>query len=414
MKKPSNRTDVCVLSLHYPPEPTGNAPYSGALAASLTIDGYKVTAHAGHPHYPEWKVYDGYGGWTRIEHLNGVEVQRRRHYVPRPPRGVRRLLSEVTFGMRLFCAPWRSPSVVVAMSPSLFATALAAIRVRLTPRRPRLIVWVQDIYSLGMAETGEGGEFAQRVTRWVEKLTYRSADKVVVIHQRFAYFVMKDLGVSASKVTVIRNWTHLEPSDVIETEAAKARLGWPNGATVAVHTGNMGTKQGLENIVDAARLADCKGAPVHFILVGEGSEARRLKEYARGISRLEFVDTLNDREYRLALGAADVLLVNEKRGVSAMAMPSKLTSYFDAGRPIVAATDFGSISASEVAAADAGIVVPAGEPCALLDAILELGKDPKAAQRYGANGRRHREAVLSQDRAMEQWRSLISELTRLS
>lgn len=406
----SKSPDVSIFSLHYPPEPTGNAPYSGALAVGLATAGYQVTAHVGFPHYPAWKIYAGYGGWRRFERLEGVEVRRRRHYVPQPPRGVRRLVSELSFGLRLIFARWSSPRVVVALSPPLFSAALAVVRLRLTPRRPRLIVWVQDIYSLGMTETGEGGEFVQRTTRWVEKQTLSAADQIVVIHQRFADFVTKELGVNSSKVVVVRNWTHLPPSDAVEAAGAKAELGWPSDVTIAVHAGNMGSKQGLENIVAAARIADQKKAPVHFILVGEGSERRRLENSALGVSRIEFADPMDERKYRLALGAADILLVNEKPGVSAMAVPSKLTSYFDAGRPIVAATDPAGITASEIAAANAGSVVPAGDSNALLNAVLELRDDPEAAAQYGLNGRRHRYKFLDQKQAIGAWQHILSEI----
>ena len=400
--------DVCIVGLNFPPEPTGIAPYTGALAAGLTKAGYRVTAHVAHPHYPRWKITDGYGQWTRTECLDGVEVQRRLHYVPSSPRGVRRLISELSFGARLLFAPLGASRVVIAVSPPLFSTALAVLRLRLTPRRPPLIVWVQDIYSLGLAETGEGSRLVQRITQWVEAHVLRSADRVVVIHQRFADFVTRELGVPMLRVTVVRNWTHLQPSTAVDSASAKATLGWPSEVTIAAHTGNMGAKQGLQHIVEAARIADERGAPVHFLLIGEGGERCELERLAHGISRLSFIDPLGSAAYRLALAAADVLVVNEKPGVSAMAMPSKLTSYFDAGRPIVAATDLNGITACEIAAADAGIVVHAGDPSALLDAVFEIRENAEAAERYGINGRRHRDTVLDERAAIGRWTGIVN------
>jgi colanic acid biosynthesis glycosyl transferase WcaI len=411
---------LCLVSMNYPPEQTAIAPYSGALAAGLSASGNRVTALVAHPHYPEWRIWPGYGQWRDIQQLDGVRVDRRLHYVPDPPRGIRRLVSEISFGMRLLFARMNSPEVVIALSPALFSTALVALRLKLTPRRPALILWVQDIYTLGLAETSEGGGVAQAITRRVEGLTLRQADRVVVLHQRFADFVVNDLGVDPSRVVVHRNWTHLPPSDPVDPAYAKSALGWPTDKTLAVHTGNMGAKQGLENVVDAARLADLRNEPVHFLLVGDGGERRHLEAYGEGVSRLSFVDPLDDEEYHLALNAADVLIVNEKPGVSAMSMPCKLTSYFDAGKPVVAATDPNGITASEITMAKAGIVVPAGDPEALLSAIKRLDNHPNDAKAYGLNGRRHREEVLDEQFAMSKWRALISsvladaELRRLS
>ncbi|MBO0679003.1 glycosyltransferase [Mycolicibacterium sp. S2-37] len=407
----SSRHEVSILGLNFPPEPTGIAPYTGALVAGLSQRGFSVTAHVAHPHYPEWRIREGYGQWTRNEHIDGVQVSRHLHYVPRSPRGVRRLLSEISFGVRLVFAKWNSPEIVIAVSPSLFSTAMAVVKARLKYRRPRLIVWIQDVYTLGLSETSEGSGFAAHVVRWVEAHTLRAADHVVVIHQRFAEYAVEQLGVSAVRLTVVRNWTHLPPStEQMDRAAAKKALGWPAGVTVAVHAGNMGVKQGLDNLIEAAKIADETMAPVHFILVGDGGERQKLVELAKGTTRLTFVGTLDDEDYRRALSAADVLLVNEKPGVSAMAVPSKLTSYFDAGRPVVAATDPGGITASEVAESCAGVVVRAGEPRALLAAVIDVGSNLEVAAELGANGRRYRETVLDQSHAVEKFASLVRKL----
>ena len=404
---PSHAT-IALLSLNYPPEQTGIAPYTGALADGLQHNGFRVTAHVAHPHYPHWRYFDGYGQWTRVNDVAGVRVVRRLHYVPRSPRGFRRLISEITFGMRLIFARLGCPDVVITVSPALFSTALAALKVRTLKRSSFLIIWVQDIYTLGMAETEVGGRFSRKIARWFESRTLRAADRVVVIHQGFADYVTQQLGVAASRVVVVRNWTHLPPSAPVESDVAKGILGWVNGVTYVVHAGNMGAKQGLETVVDAARLADRRGAPVHFVLIGEGSERRTLLDRARGVSRISFLDPLDPERFRLALASADVLLVNERAGVSAMAVPSKLTSYFDAGRPIVAATDPSGITASEIINSGAGVVVEAGDPSAVLDAALAIAADSEQAERFSINGRRYREDVLDQATALDRWGQVVT------
>lgn len=402
------RTDIAIFGLNYPPEHAGIGPYTGALASGLRRMGYRVAAHVAHPHYPQWKIRSGYGQLTRVDDINGVEVHRRLHYVPRSPRGVRRLLSELTFGVRILCAPWQQPRLVIGVSPPLFSLALIAMRLRLNPRRPRLVLWLQDLYSLGLSETGEGGRIASTITTKVERSTVRAADDVVVIHERFARFVVETFGIDPRRVTVIRNWTHLPQGKPIHAAQAKAEFGWPSDITTAVHTGNMGAKQGLENIIEAARLADGCAAPVHFFLIGDGGERPKLQERAAGVSRVTFLPPLSEDKYRHALAGADVLLVNEKPGVSAMAVPSKLTSYFDAGRPVVAAADPEGITASEIRAAQAGIVVSPCDPLALLDAVLQIRRDTDAAHRYGCNGQRYRKALLDESTALKQWNDLIA------
>jgi glycosyltransferase involved in cell wall biosynthesis len=369
-----------------------------------------VKAFVAHPHYPEWRVRPGYGQWRRTETLEGVKVHRLWHFVPRPPRGLRRLLSEFSFGVRLCFSRLGAENVVIAVSPALFATAMAILRIRLSPFRPALVIWVQDIYTLGITETSEGNRFSAAVTKFVEKRTLRSADRVVAIHPRFKDYMVGELGVRAERISVIRNWTHLEPSAPMSKGDARMALNWPPDTLLAVHTGNMGSKQGLENIVEAARLAERRGMPIKFVLVGDGGERAALERLANGINSIEFVEPLNAADYRCALAAADCLLVNEMPGVANMAVPSKLTSYFDAKRPVLAATDPRGITAGEIERANAGVVVPAGDPQALLAAALRLSQDTNAARTYGAAAQHYCREMLAADAAMDAFDQVVREV----
>ncbi len=179
---------------------------------------------------------------------------------------------------------------------------------------------------------------------------------------------------------------------------------------MVLHAGNMGVKQGLSNVIAAARAANTAGEPVKFVLLGAGSELSRLKSEGADIPNLQFLAPLNDADFVSALSSADCLLVNELFGVAEMAVPSKLTSYFSAGRPVIAATDVAGITADEIRAADAGVVVPAGDPAALLDAAVSLGADPDRASQLGANGLLYCSTVLDEDSAIDQFTQLLVQL----
>lgn len=399
-----------MLGINYPPEHTGIAPYTGAMSRGLARRGISARVIAAHPHYPDWKVKPGYGQWSRSEHLDGVAVKRVRHYVPNPPKGVRRLASEVSFGARSTASRWGSPDAIVVVSPAMISSAMAALKAKALHRSAPLIVWVQDLYARGMAETGQGGRAAQALGA-IEGHLLRSADRVVVIHDRFAEVVARDFGVDRDRITVVRNWTHLAPFPTIDVKASRERFGWKPDETVVLHTGNMGMKQGLTNVIDAARAVEHHSDPVRFVLVGDGGEREMLQALARGVGPLQFVPPLDDADYAAALKSADILLVNELAGVAEMAVPSKLTSYFQAERPVIAATDPAGITAGEVRAAGAGLVVPAGDPEALRNAALELRANPDLAAAFGASGLHYRQTMLDEETAITKFADMLYEVT---
>ena len=401
---------ITILGLHYAPEPTGNAPYTSSLARGLQELGYEVRVVTGHPHYPEWKIQPGYGEWRRRELIHNVRVDRLLHYVPRRPTAARRLLSELSFGVRLLFARWGDPDVVLLVSPALFSTMVAMGRARFGVSKPAVGVWVQDLYSRGVVQTGTGNGLAHGRMAAIEARTLKAATGVAVIHDRFKSVVTSHLGVDPDRVSVIRNWSHLRPVGQHDRGSERARLGWRDEDVIVLHAGNMGQKQGLENVVAAARLAVERQSRVRFVLMGDGNQRKSLEADAQGVGTVDFVDPLPGNEFQQALAAADILLVNERPGVKDMAVPSKLTSYFSAGVPVVAATDKGSVTASEIETSGGGIRVDAGDPKALLDALESLSSDPDRSRQLAGNGLKFRQVTLSKSNAIAHYDEFLTSL----
>jgi len=337
----------------------------------------------------------------------GVPVTRLRHYVPPAPRLLDRLLLELGFGLRAVAARWGRPDVVLLVSPALFSTGLAALRARVTgiPH----CVWVQDIYTLGVAESGTGGRLAGRVLAMIERSILNSAERVVVIHDRFKRYLVEDLGVDPDRVAVVRNWSHVDEASPASREHTRERLGWRTDDVVVLHAGNMGAKQGLENVVHASQLAAERGSRVRFVLLGDGNRRAALKALG-GNAALDFLDPLPDDEFSAALHAADVLLVNERPGLTEMSVPSKLTSYFSTGLPVIAATDASSVTAEELLRSGAGVRVDAADPAALLAAAEAIAADPESGAAYGRAGRAFRSAYLSEASAIAAFRTILDDV----
>lgn len=317
---------------------------------------------------------------------------------------------ELSFGVRLIFARWHKPDVVLVVSPALFSSALAILRVRVHPNRPAVGIWIQDLYSRGVIETGAGGTKFARFASALESGIIRSADGVAAIHDRFKLHMVDALGVTPSRVEVIRNWTHLPDSPTSGIPEMRARLGWAPTDVVVLHAGNMGKKQGLENVIEAARIADTRGSQVRFVLMGDGNRRKHLEGMAKGVARLSFVDALPDLDFQRALAAADVLLVNELPGVKDMAVPSKLTSYFNAGVPVVAATDEASVTAFEIESSGGGVRVDAADPLALIEIAEFLAREPSIAARMAQNALRFRHETLSEEAAIAKYDDFIASL----
>ena len=406
----SQQLKVAILGVNYAPEKTGIAPYTAGIAEGLRSRGHAVRVFTSFPHYPDWRVSESETPRTRTDLVRGVQVTRLKHYVPAVPTSARRALFEASFGARLAAARLGNPDVVLCVSPALISTGIAVAKVKAGRRRPAVGLIIQDLYSKGVQETGLGGGRLASLARTVEARVAVASDGVAVIHNRFKDQVVSSLGVPQDHVRVIRNWTHV--SDVPEFDVAgfRSAMGWRSDETVVLHAGAMGAKQALENVVEAGKLADQRRSGVRFVLLGGGSRRSSLEFAAAGVESTQFLDQLSDEDFGKALRAADILLVNERPGVTDMAVPSKLTSYFSAARPVLAATDEGSTTAEELSRSGGGVRVDAGRPDELLNAAIRLSGDPAASRRMGENGRRYCMEVLSEETALDAYDAWVRDL----
>ncbi len=393
------RLSVLITSSYYWPEGAGTAPYLTGLAEYLSSRRHEVVVATTFAHYPDWRS-SADGRFMYSEVRAGVTVRRRAHFVPRRQSAAQRALYEATLlasgvtalGLR------RRPDVVIGTCPSLAAGMLA--RIASTAYRVPYGLIFQDLMGLAARQSGvTGGVRVASVVRRAELALARRAEGVAIIAEGFRPYFEAG-GATPERIIRLRNWTRrVDPQE--NREETRVRLGWPPDELVCLHGGNMGQKQGLGNLLDAAALLD--GERIRIVLAGDGNDRAQLQSEARRrrLANVQFMPMQGPGRWEELMQASDVLLVNQRVSVADMSLPSKLTSYFAAGRPVVAAVSPDSETAHEIGAAKAGYVVPPEEPAALRDVLRSLMRDPSSASTFGATVRRYAERYLSAEASLE-------------
>jgi putative colanic acid biosynthesis glycosyltransferase WcaI len=399
---------LLVVGSSYAPEETGIAPYTTGLAEHMVGRGHDVTVITAMPSYPQWRVYPEYRGLLRKrERCGGVEVRRVRGYVSQRQSTIRRGLFEASFllgGLTQLAMP--RPDVVLGVVPALGGGVLAGLAARRFGRPYGLVF--QDLTGPAAAQSGiAGGGRAVRPVSLAEGWTARGAAAVGVIAEGFRPY-LESLGVDPGRIHRVRNWMHVEEPR-LDRVTVRKRLDLPQDAVVCLHAGNMGYKQGLDNLVECARLAAGADPRLLFVLMGDGNQRPLLVGLAQRyrLPNLRFLPIQPAELFSSALAAADVLLVNQRASVTNMSLPGKLTSYFASGRPVIAAVAPQSETARELLDTGAGVVVPPDLPGLLLDALRLLLADPARQDRFGAAGRRYARTTLSADRALAGLEALV-------
>lgn len=405
------RPSVSIVSINYAPEITGIGVYSTGMARYLAAAGHRVVVHTGFPYYPMW-AKAGSDRRTRFrEHMEeGVRVRRNYLYVPTKPTVLRRILHELSFVMNATFSYLMGPKtdVTIIVSPPLFlglpVAALAWIK------GSKVLFHVQDLQpdaavELGMMRRG----FATRALFALERWTYRWADKVSAISPGMLRKI-EAKGVDPRKLVLFRNWAD---DNVVKPQSRETRFrkSWELGDRfVVLYAGNLGVKQGLCSVLDAAeRLRDRKD--IVFVIVGDGGEKRNLMEHARrrALENVQFRPLQAISDLSELLATSDISIVPQRRAVSDIVLPSKINNLLGSGRPIVVCADVGTDLHRVITDANCGLVVGPDDSEALARALVTLCDSPEMRATMSANGRRLVETTLSQDVVLGQFQDWLQQ-----
>ena len=373
------RESIVIYGINYAPEIAGVGRYSGEIGAYLTAQGHRVGVVTAPPHYPGWRVQAPHQNrWVR-ESIAGADLFRCPLYLSEQMKGFRRLLAPLSFAassapVALWTILRRRPSVVLVVEPTLFVAPIALLAARLVGAQT--VLHVQDLEveaAFAVGHLGQGGLLA-RLAGAFDQAMARSFDRIVTISNRMAEKII-DKGVDASKVEVVRNWVDLEqvrPDQ--DASAYRQELGIAEDAFVALYSGNLGAKQGVRLIWEAAeRLRDRQ--EILFLVAGDGPMRPELEKAAARLPNLRLVGFQPEARFGEFLSLADVHLLPQEREAADLLLPSKLGGMLASAKPVIVTADAGTELANFLGTSCQ--LTPPGDSAALAEAIAEAaGQDP--------------------------------------
>jgi colanic acid biosynthesis glycosyl transferase WcaI len=392
---------IVIYGLNFAPELTGTGKYTGEMAAWLAARGHDVTAIAAPPYYPQWRVQPGYRAGRYATHTwQGVKVHRAPLWVPAAPGGAKRLLHLATFALSslplLALCALRRPDVILVVEPALFCAPGAVAAATLCGAKAWLHIQDYEVdaaFELGLLK----GRGLRRVVTALERWLMRRFDRVSTISSRMrARGIAK--GVDASKLALFPNWIDVAAARAGRTaHDYRRQLGIPADAVVAMYSGNMGGKQGLDTLADVARILR-RRTDIHFVFCGDGPQREDLNRRCAKLDRVHFLPLQPAERLAALLACADVHLLPQRAGAADLVMPSKLTGMLASGRPVIC----GAAPDTELATvvAQCGMVVPPEHPYAMARALLRLARNPQRRAALGDAAWRYAQSQLHTDNVL--------------
>lgn len=396
---------ILIHGINFSPELTGIGKYTGEMAEWLAERGHEVRVVTAPPYYPNWKIAKGYVNWwgkkvvqySKPEDAGGkLTVYRCPLWVPNIPSGLKRLLHLASFGLSSFPVMlqqvfWR-PDVVWVVEPPLFCAPQSWVVARLSGGKAWLHIQDYEVdaaFELGLLK----GKRLQRIVAAGERWLMRRFDRVSTISQRMVERAELK-GVARERVVRFRNWVDVDGVRAVDSRliAYRAELGIAEDAVVALYSGNMGGKQGLEILAEAAKICwEEQGADtdptveIVFVFCGAGAGRDSLVALCENLPNVRFMDLQPAGRLGELLSMADVHLLPQRADAADLVMPSKLTGMLASGRPVVATANEGTEVAEVVESC--GLVVQPEDGPALAGAVKILALDAALRCKLGEAGR---------------------------
>lgn len=403
---------ILLITNHFHPEP--NRLKGLAFVRELQRRGHKVQVLTGFPNYPGGKIYPGYRmRWVFEENVEGITITRVASYPSHDASAIRRIATYVSIALAMVAHVLRLRGRFDVCHVYLGPLTL------MWPAR--LLRWwtgcpiVADVQDLWPESVLESGMLRPRwlgafLNAWCRRL-YRSADGLIALSPG-CRSALVDAGVPASKIEVIYNWC--DPASVAASDGGVPSVAEKRPGFQVLYAGNMGRLQGIDTILDAAKLLAAEPEPVEVTLIGGGVECERLKRRVKD-EQIGNVRMLGQMPLEDASGfqrRADLLLVHlAPSRLSSTAIPSKVQSCLSSGRPVLVAAE--GESAALVQRSGGGVTCAPSDPVAMAAAIRGVAAMPIAARAdLGRKARVFFDRELSFDHGLERVEAALQETGR--
>lgn len=406
---------VLIFSINYWPEPTGFAPHVARFADSLVAAGDDVSVVTGFPFAPQWRRSpDDRGDFTRRETINGVDVLRVSHIVPRRPgSAVQRILMEATFCATFLLNFWRlrrryDVVLYVGAQPAIAMLCRLVAAVRRIP----YALWINDLATDAARDVGIiRSRSIFRLLGAFEYRAYTGAAGAIVLCDAFRK-ALRAHGFTDDRIVVVRS-----PVDVVAVRPLTTGTTFRQehqiaaDAFVVMFAGSMGLKQGMENVIASARVTATDPSIV-WVLIGDGEARPGIERLINeeGLKNVVLLPLQPPERLSEMFAAADLLLLNQLRAVKDSVVPSKLLTYMAAGKPVVAAVNGTSQAAEIVREASGGRLVTPEDPAELARAVIEMRQQTEQLPEMGRNNRRYAEAFFDERKGFDTQRRFLAAL----
>ena len=327
-------------------------------------------------------------------------------------RFVKRRGQEIEVGRRAAKAiTAHRPDIVLAGNAPVDAHRQVADLCRVT--NVPMVYWLQDVNSIAIERIlGERFGFPGRLIGWhyraVERRMLRQAAICVAITEDFIPLLL-EWGLDRESIEVVENWAPLDDIPMLDQATAwGAEHGLADKKTL-IYAGTLSLKHDPEQLLALAQRLEQRG-DARLVVASEGVGAEYLTENGGDLASLMVLPFQPFSRFPEMLASADLLVAVLEPDAGVFSVPSKILSYFCAGRPVLASIPGDNLAARLIRRNDAGLTTEPGDASGFIAAAEQLLDHADRARAMGENARRYAEDAFPIDRVTDRFETVFQKV----
>lgn len=350
---------------------TGDSIHVRELATSLTREGNEVFLIVAHT--------------SDRPNLDWVEKTPNLHIFFNKARGVSRDIQTVKYCRKIAKKHHAQIIYERRTSPKIGYALSKSLKIPLVVEINALVE--EEIRILGREK--EESTPTKKIKKRLRRNFFLHSKSIVTVTESIKTEIQRSYDIQGEKVVVIPNGANTELFQPMDKESCKKELGLEMGDKYICFVGALVAWQGVDFMIEAMPNILKDMPEVKFLVVGDGTQKKILKEKAKelkvggSVTFTGWVEYENVPKYINAseLCVAPLSKGREKSGSSAI----KIYEYLACGKPVVAfdVPDLEFLEKSEC-----GVLAPRDDALALSNAALKLLMDTNLRKDMGERGRK--------------------------
>ena len=276
--------------------------------------------------------------------------------------------------------PWQ-PAVVLCVAPALMNAPFVLAFARLSGAQAWLHIQDFELDAAANLRLLPGRQIIYPLARALERFILGGFTRVSTISEKMRLLCLEK-GVKKECAVLLPNWVDTKKIYPLpEPSALRTELKIPPQTFVASYHGNMGRKEGLELVLETARLLGSR-PDILFVLCGEGPGRKDLVEHAAALPNVRFLNLQPEEKLNDLVNLADAHLLPQLANAADLVMPSKLGTMLASGKPVIA----GAYPGTQISQVldTIGLLIQPENAAALAGAIIKLYENPSERLRLGS------------------------------